>query len=168
MLFFVGISALISNIHFLKLNDYAHHVLGMFISSVKNYYGEDSLVYNMHSLIHLSEDVKNLGPLDSFSAFKYENFRGSLKRMLQKGGNPLQQLCKRVIEQTQFSLNKNSIHSKTVNFEPDYKCVLSQKIIKEHTTNIKGIFFSKVDCASYSLMSGNKDACVLLKNKKIY
>lgn len=34
------------------------------------------MVYNVHSLIHLTADVDRFGPLDAFSAFKYENFLG--------------------------------------------------------------------------------------------
>ncbi len=38
----------------------------------------------MHSLIHLNKDVKNLGLLDTFSAFPFENYLQELKRILSK------------------------------------------------------------------------------------
>ena len=36
-------------------------------------------MYNVHGLTHLAEDVKDFGPLDSNSAFSFENFLGQLK-----------------------------------------------------------------------------------------
>jgi len=37
-------------------------------------YENEFITYNVHSLIHLSRFVKHHGPLDSFSAFKFENY----------------------------------------------------------------------------------------------
>ena len=37
-------------------------------------------MYNVHGLIHIAEDVKRFGPLDSYSAFPFENYLGHLKQ----------------------------------------------------------------------------------------
>lgn len=40
----------------------------------------------------MPDDVKNFNVLDSFSAFKFENFMQYLKRLIRKSHKPLQQL----------------------------------------------------------------------------
>lgn len=52
----------------------------------------------MHNLIHLTNDVIKFGPLDNFSAFKFENFLYKIKNKLKKSGQPLQQIYNRLLE----------------------------------------------------------------------
>lgn len=52
----------------------------------------------MHSLIHLAQDAKRFGTLDTFSSFKYENYLQILKKLLKKHDQPLQQVVRRYIE----------------------------------------------------------------------
>ncbi|CAG7827509.1 unnamed protein product [Allacma fusca] len=54
--------------------------------------------WNFHGLLHIVEDVKSLGPLQSFSAFPFENMLDVLKRQLRKPHNALQQIHRRVEE----------------------------------------------------------------------
>ena len=46
-------------------------------------YGKDMLVYNVHGLTHLAADAMRFGPLDTFSAFPFENFLGKIKKGFQ-------------------------------------------------------------------------------------
>lgn len=62
-------------------------------------YGKDNTIYTVHNLIHLSDDAKQFGPLDSFSTFPFENYLHSLKRLLRKY-EPLPQLHRRLIEKS--------------------------------------------------------------------
>ena len=41
--------------------------------------GERFQTYNCHSLLHLADDVKQLGPLWTHSCFPFEDFNGDLK-----------------------------------------------------------------------------------------
>ncbi|GAA6081499.1 uncharacterized protein LOC113076649 isoform X1 [Tachysurus ichikawai] len=43
--------------------------------ALSDLYGEEFLVYNIHGLVHLSEDVKIHGNLDLISGFPFENFK---------------------------------------------------------------------------------------------
>ncbi|KAL4710986.1 hypothetical protein ACJJTC_017951 [Scirpophaga incertulas] len=56
------------------------------------------LVYNVHVLIHLQDDVNLLGQLDNFSAFPFENYLGQLKRLVKSPVNSLTQICRRLSE----------------------------------------------------------------------
>lgn len=69
-----------------------------FVQQFKILYGEQYVTSNLHYLIHLNEDVKMYGPLDSYSTFDFENHMQVLKRMLRKHANALQQIHRRLFE----------------------------------------------------------------------
>jgi hypothetical protein len=71
-LLFVGIMLLISPHFCQKYAKYAQLLLVSFVEETISLYGEDFIVYNIHSLINLADDVKNYGSLDNFSAFPFE------------------------------------------------------------------------------------------------
>jgi len=51
---------------------------------IMKFYGKNNMIYTVHNLIHLSDDAKQFGPLDSFSVFPFENHLHSLKKLLRK------------------------------------------------------------------------------------
>nr|CAH0112032.1 unnamed protein product [Daphnia galeata] len=55
-----------------EFNDYAKQLLVLFVTEARAIYGEKFLSYNVHNLIHLADDVRHFGNLDSFSAFAFE------------------------------------------------------------------------------------------------
>lgn len=61
-------------------------------------YGQECLTYNMHSLIHLAQDVKRFGSLDNVCSFPFENFLSQLKKLVRKPNQPLQQVVRRLGE----------------------------------------------------------------------
>jgi len=77
---------------------YAQDLIIFFIKTFIKLYGIENVSHNVHSLLHLVEDVKRFGPIDNFSAFKFENFMQILKRYLRKADKPLQQVVRRCIE----------------------------------------------------------------------
>lgn len=79
---------------------YANDLLNSFVKYVPVLYSEEFLVYNVHNLLHLSEDVLNFGPLDSFSAFPFENFMSKIKRLVRSHNMPLEQVAKRLGEKS--------------------------------------------------------------------
>ena len=145
-----------SDLH-LTMNDTAQTYLKKFVELAPKYYGSEILSYNMHSLVHLNEDVLNFGILDSFSAFPFENHLQELKNMVSKSNKPLQQLCKRVLERKNV-LPKQKISRETFN----------DKYIKEGSNSeIVGKNYSRITYDSYKLTDKPKDNCVLLKQGKI-
>lgn len=99
-------------------NRYAQDLMIYFVDNMELLYGKETLIYNIHNLIHISADVLNYGSLDSFSCFPFENFLQKIKLMIKGGAQPLSQIMKRITERsihlissvdlikTGYSLNK--------------------------------------------------------------
>ena len=65
-----------------KWIDFANQCLKYYVQKFGDLFGEHHLVYNVHSLIHLAEDCKIHGDIESFSAFVFESYLGFLKSQL--------------------------------------------------------------------------------------
>lgn len=70
-----------SSIYMLARPDLVQHmtpaanvIIRQFIKHAIKVFEKQFVVYNVHSLCHLSEECRLHGAIDSFSAFKYENF----------------------------------------------------------------------------------------------
>lgn len=73
----VAIRILIDSQSYLTFNTYAKSLLLWFVSNYGKIYGDEYLSYNVHSLLHLADDVQTFGSLENFNCFKYENYRKS-------------------------------------------------------------------------------------------
>lgn len=107
MLLSTAISILVSPEH-LNLADYAGQMLKSFVNHFGELYGKDQIVYNVHCLVHLADEVKRHGCLDSFSAFPYENHLGKIKKLIRKPEFPLAQLIRRLSEVTATKLDADA------------------------------------------------------------
>lgn len=97
MLLFSGIALLVSPR--LSCNtQYAQTLLRTFVSHFGEIYGQYQIVYNVHALVHLPEEVQRHGCLDSFSAFPYENYLHKLKKLVRKPDFPIAQIIRRLSE----------------------------------------------------------------------
>ena len=63
--------------------------LFQFVKDMKKLYGQESLIYNVHNLLHLTDDVQKFGVLGSFSAFSFANYLGKIKGFLRTPNKPL-------------------------------------------------------------------------------
>lgn len=79
-------------------NKYAQDLMTYFVDNMELLYGEETLMYNIHNFIHISADVLNYGPLDSFSCFPFKSFLQKIKLMIKGGAQPLAQIMKRITE----------------------------------------------------------------------
>lgn len=82
--------------------DVAQELLEHFVKSFSAIYGAHHVVYNVHSLLHIVDDVKKFGCLDNYSAFPFESYMSHIKRMLKNHKHSLAQVCNRVEESYQF------------------------------------------------------------------
>lgn len=77
---------------------FADIALKKFIESSPYIYGPRFMSYNVHGLLHISEDVQRHGPLDSFSAFAYENEMSTYRKLCRKPDLLLEQISNRIEE----------------------------------------------------------------------
>ncbi|KAL2095636.1 hypothetical protein ACEWY4_007784 [Coilia grayii] len=96
MVLSAAISILVHPHH--DLLDYAGEMLKGFVQHFGELYGTDHIVYNVHCLVHLVDDVKRHGGLYSFSAVPYENHLAKLKKQIRKAEFPLAQIIPRLSE----------------------------------------------------------------------
>ena len=79
--------------------NYAKELLRYFINEAKDLYGETFCVYNVHSLVHLPDDViKFQCSLNDICAFPFENHLQFIKKLVNTSRNPIAQCAKRIAE----------------------------------------------------------------------
>ena len=79
--------------------EYAQQLLNFFVDKSIEIYTETFLVYNVHCLKHLPEDVRNFNcSLNDISSFPYENHLQTIKRLVRNARSPVVQVCKRLTE----------------------------------------------------------------------
>lgn len=88
-----------------KFIELARDLLLNFVEKFKIMYGDSHLVYNVHNLVHLCNDVELYGKLHNFSAFPFENNMQQVKRMIRKKNKPLQQISNRLFEKSISEVN---------------------------------------------------------------
>ena len=81
-----------------EYSEFAHDVLVSFVQHFSQIYGPEMLVYNVHNLVHPTEDARRYGPLDNFSAFPFENDLFSMRKMVRKPQQATQQVVRRMAE----------------------------------------------------------------------
>lgn len=143
-----------------QLCNYAQTLLIEFVKAFDNFYGPNSKVYNVHNLVHLADDVRNLNrSLDDISAFDFENLLGKIKRYLRSGAKPLSQLTRRLSEGTsvfQENINNSELKRK-------HNCRPFIGDIESSVSQYKEIIFNK-----YHFVTCHKsNRYALLKNGNI-
>lgn len=77
----------------------ARQLLQAFVVKSLAVFGEVFVVYNVHNLLHIADDVEYFNcSLNHLSAFPFENHLQHLKRLVRCGQNPLAQVWKRINE----------------------------------------------------------------------
>lgn len=107
--FHFAISVLLSDRHIKNLGvALVRNIINVFIDHVKVLYGLEFMVYNVHLLSYICDDVDMFGVLDNFSAFPFENYLGQLKLLVKASINPLQQIHRRLHERNLLISSSNS------------------------------------------------------------
>ena len=103
---------------------YARELIAHFVCRCTSLYGDTFVVYNVHSLIHLPDDVQFFqASLDDISCFPFENYMQTLKRHVHSAQNPLVQVVKRLEEFDQSVQNVPvSWHFTTVSIKLKDSC----------------------------------------------
>ncbi len=132
------------------------------MTEAREIYGKEFLSYNVHNLIHLPDDVRYFGNLDSFSAFAFENYLQEIKHLLRKHNQPLAQVI-RILDEIQLNL------------VPGINCAVSPFVLKKKHTQgpmmngCRGVQFKFLQCHSWTFRTDNNaDCCAILQDQKIF
>ena len=89
----------------------ARKALKKFVPEYRSIYGGKNVVYNVHNLIHLYSDFKLYGCLETVSAFPFENYLQTFKRLVRSGRHTMQQLIRRLDELKRYSVRPCELFS---------------------------------------------------------
>ena len=98
MLLCVAMRILLCNRLREQYTDAAEDMLKLFVERFKKIYGCGEITYNVHSMIHLAQDVRWHGDLNKVNAFPFESHLGRMRKTLRRHGRVLQQMVKREYE----------------------------------------------------------------------
>ncbi|XP_077502044.1 uncharacterized protein LOC144113035 [Amblyomma americanum] len=144
--------------------DYADQLLRSFVSKCKSIYGKESLIYNVHGLIHLANDCRQLGCLDNFSCFAFENYLKDLKAHVRCGKKPLEQLYSRIIEEQACSVVGNGSSAEFSAYEVLHSsCHSSGPALSYPALNQ----YQKVTWRESVIRTKQPDNCLLLSGNRI-
>lgn len=68
-----------------------------FVQNFEILYGSTQMTYNVHLMLHISECVRNYGPLWAFSLFTYEDINGMLKKFMKGPKEPVLQIATKYV-----------------------------------------------------------------------
>ncbi|XP_032687260.1 uncharacterized protein LOC116851694 [Odontomachus brunneus] len=118
-------------------------------------YGSNFINYNIHGLLHLTNDVRRLGNLESFSAFPYENNMSIFRKYCRKSGQPLQQFFNRMTELR--------LHGRGDNRDID----MSVRVSIPRSNSDTNVHYSKSTFNSICLSTHVRDNCCILRDGSI-
>jgi len=160
LILFTSIRILCSDKIFNTHSELASKLIIEFVQNYSSIYGSKFVSYNVHSLIHLPFFVNLHGPLDNFSAFKYENYLQTLKKSMKCCRFPLAEILNKVLASEGEELKtplKNDL------FLESFK-------IDKNLSNFRFTYYNKITLKSnnYTLSCDNiKDQCIILENENI-
>lgn len=76
----------------------ANELFAEFVESFISIYGQNNVVSNVHNVLHIYNDIRRFGNLNTISTYEFENCLRLMKLNLQSRDAPLEQLSRRLIE----------------------------------------------------------------------
>ena len=104
LLFSVAIRLLLSSEMVNQYRAVSKHMLREFVSDVPRLYDKNVMTYNVHSLIHLSDQTDYHGCLDRFSCFDFESYLGYLKKLVRAHKNELLEVSNKLSIKNSFAI----------------------------------------------------------------
>lgn len=84
-------------------------MLQKFVEDYGTIYNADDVVYRIHALLHVLDDVRKYGPIGSYSAYRFENHQREIKKHVKKFTKILPQIYNRLEEiETVNEININT------------------------------------------------------------
>lgn len=85
----------------------AKKCIQQFVNKSSDIYDKFFVVFNVHSLLHICDDVAAYGPLEEYSCFQFESYLGTIKRKIRGKKLPLAQIHNRIVELSKVYNNKS-------------------------------------------------------------
>lgn len=161
LLFFCAVR-ICSSEKYVNIQSISNELFRDYVNNFGLIYGSNHIVSNIHNLIHVYNDVKRLGNLNTITTYKFENCLRQLKLRVQARDAPLEQIARRIIESAQnYKVTANNLNSKK--FEPYLKHFFKPN----SPTNF--IAYKHVQISSNVFLSVKKmgDSFFLTKDKQI-
>lgn len=95
-------------------NFLAKTLLCKFVEKMYLIYGPQTIVYNVHNLLHLADDGLKYGNLDNVSAFPFESYLYRLKQMIRGQKLQVEQIVRRIYESNELVTKVGKSKSMTV------------------------------------------------------
>lgn len=141
---------------------YADELLNCFVTNCESFYGKSFVTYNVHSLLHLVDDVSRFGALDRFSAFRFENFYGHMKHYLKKNDLPLQQYVRRKNEE------KNNLLIEKASPISDLRVLSGEHFEGPEVPGCVGRQYRTLEMGDrYKILRYKPDNCIYLRDKSV-
>lgn len=155
----IAIRILLSADLFVTYLDYAQSLLQYFVKQFIFLYGPEYISHNVHGLLHIADDCRFLGNLETYSAFAFENYLQYVKKLVRKPNAPLPQILKRIHESQHVLINKP----------------LQRVEMRMEQMHYDGPLLAGNFCAQYKKFTSNNisfstrygDNCCYLKDKSI-
>lgn len=110
MLLHVAFRILCSDELAISSNALAEKCLKKFVLASPLLYGPASVPINIHNLVHVADDARNMGcNLSRINCFPFESALGALKKKLRTRNKPLAQICRRYQEQDSVKKQRPSL-----------------------------------------------------------
>lgn len=90
------------------------NLLKDFVQNYAKLYGKHTITSNIHNLLHVSNDLKCFGNIDSISTYPFENHLGKVKQKIRAYHHPIQQFAKRVGELENFQVIDINVPKKEI------------------------------------------------------
>ena len=138
---------------------YANKLLISFVQYAGKVYGPEFLVYNVHSLVHITDDVQNFGALDAVSCFPFENHLRIIKKSIRSSFLPFQQIIGRLSEMQHLK------QSKSTGPTPHCSSEHSSGPVADYLSDCQQ--FRTVVTKDFKLSSSCRDSCILTENRSV-
>ncbi|XP_025153908.1 uncharacterized protein LOC112588392 [Harpegnathos saltator] len=155
LLLHAAIRILLFKCHSQKHLTFAELALQKFVFRANTLFGSNFNSYNVHGLLHLTNDVRRLGSLESFSAFPYENNMSIFRKYCRKPGLPLQQFANRMTEMQYHGRND------TLNIDSFIHVSMPCKSSENSNS------YNKIEWNGIRLSTRMRDNCCILIDRSI-
>ncbi|KAE8745038.1 hypothetical protein FOCC_FOCC008350 [Frankliniella occidentalis] len=153
-------SYILTSPHLRDFLEVANECVRNFINHCRQIFTRAFLVYNVHSLSHIVQEAENHGTLEEFSAFKFENYLGVMKRSLRSGYLPLHQVYNKDAE------TDGKLTNPTQQIDPN-AYILSREHNRPAGEIVDGTQFQMLKTGNITLSLSRPDCCFLTQESEV-